>query len=81
MPWPFRCYECGQFVKANADYSVPFGGPCDYEPPDQQDYCDKCAKRLEDYYVEAGWVPDDWLRAGWQVRAAERLGYTFRERG
>jgi len=79
--WDFHCYECGRFVKSSSDSSIPFGGPCDYEPPPEQFYCERCAKRLEDHYVQAGWVPDDWLRAAWQVRAAERLGYKFRERG
>jgi hypothetical protein len=76
-----RCHECGRFVKPSADYSVPFGGPCDLEPPPEQYYCESCSKRLEEHYVLSGWVPDDWLRANWQSRAAKRLNYKFRERG
>ena len=44
------------------------------EPPDEEFYCDECAKHEEERAVERGWVPNNWRKAQWERRAAERLG-------
>jgi hypothetical protein len=72
--WSPRCCICGRFVKYDCDRSTPFGGPTDFEPPDEEYYCAACERDQEEYYVKQGWVPSDWLKARWQRRAAKRLG-------
>jgi len=73
-PWQIRCDTCGRFVRwGEEDTSAPFDTAA-LEPPDDEHYCPRCARELEEYYVEQGWVPNDWIKAGWQRRAAARLG-------
>jgi len=69
-----KCSVCGHFCKSVADYSIPFstGG---FEEGKLKYYCDKCAKTQEEYYVSQGWVPNSWVKAKWERRVAQRLGF------
>ena len=70
-----NCSSCGRFCAWDTlEIGVPFGGPESSEPPPEEFYCLACSQRLEEQYVQAGWVPSDWRKPGWAHRAARRLG-------
>lgn len=73
MEKSMKCSECGKFCKPY-DRGVPFGGESDLDPPDDDFYCEKCARYLENYYCEKKWVPDYWTRPRWSIRAAKKIG-------
>ena len=69
-----RCAWCGLFCSWDSDYSVPFGGYNDHEPPPEEFFCHSCAKSLEEDHVKRGFVPSNWIPAQWEKRAAKRCG-------
>ena len=69
-----RCGECGRFMAGVADSSTPFGDCTMSEPPDDEYYCAPCALRLEEEAVQRDYLPDNWIPAAWERRAAQRLG-------
>jgi len=72
----FRCCGCGRFVPWDADYSVPFMSGGDIDPPEPEYYCDSCANKYEEFWVQLGGSPPiDYILAKWERRVAERLGF------
>jgi hypothetical protein len=69
-----NCCVCGRFCSWSADRSAPFNSMA-VGPPEEEFYCDRCAKAQEEHYVNAGWVPNSWIKADWERRAAKRLGF------
>lgn len=71
--YDLRCYECGRFVKHDADFSVPFGGALASEIPDKRYYCDSCVEKLVRRYRGRGWIPEHWISAKWHVKVKKIL--------
>jgi hypothetical protein len=68
-----RCSSCGRFCRP-ADRGIPFGGPTDLEPPDEQFWCRRCARSEELRCLKTEWVPLYWVKPRWTRKAARRLG-------
>jgi len=73
--YTFRCCVCGRFTDYKSDYSVPFGGYEDYEPPDEEYYCKKCIKDMINWCLKTGFVPQSWIPAKWEIKVAHKLGF------
>ena len=43
--WDLRCCECGRFINQIADSGMEYGGSQDVGPPDEDFFCEKCAKK------------------------------------
>jgi len=68
-----RCCICGRFCKWDADNSTPFGDSSNYEPPEPNYYCERCAEAEKQYHIEARWLPTNWVPAHWEYEAAAIL--------
>ena len=68
-----NCCRCGRFC-VPVDQSTNFGHTGDLEPPDDEYYCKRCARREENDAVKTGRVPSFWRNPSWAYRAAKRLG-------
>jgi hypothetical protein len=67
-----KCIRCGRFCQP-VDSGIPFGGPADFEPPDEEFWCYLCvSKELADAVTE-GWVPNYWIKPRWTRAAAAAL--------
>lgn len=71
--WDIHCCVCGKFC-VPADSNTPFGSCQDLEPPDEEFYCARCVKNEEEHAIKTGRIPVYWQKAGWQLRAAKKLG-------
>ena len=73
--WDFKCCNCGKFIKAGQwEASMPFGTCYDEEPPDEEFTCLECVEKSVQYYIEAGWIPQDCNKPFWQYKVAKALG-------
>ena len=73
--YDIRCTVCGRFCKSTCDSGTPYGNSLDTEPPEDEYWCDSCAKKEEDHYVKEGRVPDYWIQPKWVRKAAKSLGF------
>lgn len=69
-----KCSECGKFCQI-ADRGTYHGDIMSTEPPDEELFCKKCAKKLEKYYIKKEIVPVYWLEPHWVINVAKKLGY------
>jgi len=69
-----HCCICGRFVSWQADYSTCFGGALDYEPPEPDYFCSRCAEESKQQCIKRGYLPGNWIPAKWEIEAAEILG-------
>jgi hypothetical protein len=76
--WPQdKCCICGEFVKLSGktDKSFPFGSSYDYEPPDAEWYCNKCARAQYKAAIKVRHLPTNWIPANWERKAARKMGF------
>lgn len=85
--WHIRCDSCGRFC-IPYDEETPFG--CDdYDNPEPHEpyhYCEKCAKNLEEYYMNEFReyrenVIGSWQKSNAEIKAAEKYGYVWLYKG
>lgn len=74
MTYTCHCRRCGRFCLP-ADSSTPFGGPLDYEPPDEEFYCGPCVETEKAEHLRQGWLPSNWVPARWEYEVATALGF------
>ena len=72
-----RCDYCGKFCSwIGMDRYTPFGGPLDFEPPDEVLMCCKCSQAETHRMVQHGRVSGgEWLPSRASRRAAKRLAW------
>lgn len=74
---PPQCSVCGQFCKVT-DSGVPFGNSTSTEPPDDELFCERCAKNSYDTCIANGRpLGGYWIKPLWEKRAAKQLGYVL----
>ena len=70
-----RCCSCGRFCKVNSDVGIPFGSSQDVDPPDEEYWCTRCAKKEYRHYLKQRWIPVYWCHPKWIQKLADKLGY------
>ncbi len=76
-PWNPRCEGCGRFTSYDADYYIPFGGPCDFEPPDPVYMCPRCREESRRLDRQRGRPHDNWVPSKLDREIAEEFGYAL----
>ena len=67
-----KCSECGRFCKP-CDRGVPFGSITSTEPPDEEYFCEKCSKKLEQYYLNKKRIPQYWIKPNWVINVENKV--------
>lgn len=74
------CNRCEK-EKVIVDSYTPFGRPEDIEPPDSVELCADCVEEEIKMWIALDIMPEHWLRADYEVRLADILGFELRCEG